>query len=653
MLKWLRKYNTYILVVGGCLLMVAFLLQGVLNDLAKHGMFGGSAFKIGSRKVGVEEYQKAGLEYAAIGMVLDSTGFFGGRAGVAAIGGGEDAKHWYLLTHQAAEAGLVGGVKDGSEYLDELATAIAAQVASRQRMGGDIEIYRSIIKAGMDKGFEPAAGQAHMTKDDLYRAFAKLRGAVRLQNLLTNSTRYGLRRLATESRATADMVTADYVLIPAEREIAGIPEPTEEQIKAHYEKFKSTPKGGGDFGIGYTLPPRIKLEWLELNYQAISDALSIDPVEVEKRFVTKYADGKVPDGKTPEGERTVIENEVRRELAAKAMKFAEQVVRNEIDKPLRKIDRDGDFYKLPADWNTRRPDFAAIRELVAKRLNEQFKITVPAPKVVVRASNWIEQAEAGMLEGISSSYIRRPAGARTASNVLFAVRELGENSEFTYQTGVPFPETLDGNAGNKYFFTILDARKESPPDSMDDIRPTIVANIKRLAAYDKLKAMETSLRAAAVSGGLEAVAKAPEGSQLPLLPIQQFSTSKTQTISAEANNGRALDTQAFRDAVIAQTGNLDPLSDISKIDAAARTFSAPVDKALGLCIFKVKELSPLTAERFRQSQRYLVDQANRDELKLDQDTFPFSFDAMKARLKVTDSEGGEIKTERKKDKPKK
>ena len=30
MLKWLRKYNTFILVVGGCLLMVAFLLQGVV-----------------------------------------------------------------------------------------------------------------------------------------------------------------------------------------------------------------------------------------------------------------------------------------------------------------------------------------------------------------------------------------------------------------------------------------------------------------------------------------------------------------------------------------------------------------------------------------------------------------------------------------------
>ena len=60
MLKFLRKYNTYILVVGGCLLMVAFLLQGVINDLSKRGgLFGGTAFKVGSHKVGLEEFGKA------------------------------------------------------------------------------------------------------------------------------------------------------------------------------------------------------------------------------------------------------------------------------------------------------------------------------------------------------------------------------------------------------------------------------------------------------------------------------------------------------------------------------------------------------------------------------------------------------------------
>jgi hypothetical protein len=36
--------------------------------------------------------------------------------------------------------------------------------------------------------------------------------------------------------------------------MAGISEPTEAEIKAHFEKFKDIPKGEGEFGIGYTLP---------------------------------------------------------------------------------------------------------------------------------------------------------------------------------------------------------------------------------------------------------------------------------------------------------------------------------------------------------------------------------------------------------------
>src|SRR4051812_12886588 len=98
MLKWLRKYNTFILVVGGCLLMVAFLLQGVLNDLTKRGLLGGTAFKIGSHKVTTEEFGVASREYYALSNILDATGLSRGREIIGMVGGGETPEHYYLLT---------------------------------------------------------------------------------------------------------------------------------------------------------------------------------------------------------------------------------------------------------------------------------------------------------------------------------------------------------------------------------------------------------------------------------------------------------------------------------------------------------------------------------------------------------------------------
>jgi hypothetical protein len=643
MLKWLRKYNTFILVVGGCLLMVAFLLQGVLSDLSKHGLFGGTVFKIGSKKVGNEEYATTAREYGAISMIMESVA---GRQSVEQYGGGENTEHWFLLTSEAEKAGLVGGVKDGEDFMDEIARDLAVQNVRGQ--SDMVETMRSLIKSRMDSTLDQAAGQAHLTREQIMLAFAKMRGVRRLENAYVSAARYSGRRLAADSRASSDAFTLDYVLVPAEREMAGVPEPTDAEIKANFDKYKDTPKGGGDYGIGYKLPARVKLAWMELNRDIIASAVTVDGVEVEKRFQAIYPNGQVTSaGKTPETERTRIEGEVRNELADKIVKSADQIVRAEIDKPLRKLDREGDYLRLPADWETKRPDFTQIREVVAKRLLEQYKIMIPAPKVVIRSGSWIEEREAGNLEGIGSAFLKRGQITRMFSEIVFGVREIADTSgEPGFQVGVPFAESVD-TKGSKYYFTVLDARKESPPDSLDEIKSDIVLNIKRLAGYDKLKAKEASILADARAKGLEAIAKAPDGSTEAPLAIQETIISKSRMSVGITPASQAMDSPEFRERVINSLAGLDPMTDLSKVDAAAKTFSTPVDKNLSLFVYRAKKALPLTIERFRSNQGGLIRQATITELKPTPDTNPFGYEEMKKRMNVTDAEGRQMKSDKK------
>src|SRR5579862_5765022 len=119
MLKWLRKYNTFILVVGGCLLMVAFLLQSVLNDLGKRGFFGGTVFKVGSHKVTIDSLDQAGRDYNAMCSLLGNSRLLENFFQI------ESLDHWYMLEREAEEAGLVGGVQDGEGFLDEIPIIVA------------------------------------------------------------------------------------------------------------------------------------------------------------------------------------------------------------------------------------------------------------------------------------------------------------------------------------------------------------------------------------------------------------------------------------------------------------------------------------------------------------------------------------------------
>ena len=110
MLKFLRQYNQWILVVGGTLLLITFLMPSAIQGLAQHSAVSGATWATysGGTVTGAD-LDEARQELRVIEAL--------GNQMVRALGADKEPAHWWLLVHQAKEAELVGGEGEGVDEI--------------------------------------------------------------------------------------------------------------------------------------------------------------------------------------------------------------------------------------------------------------------------------------------------------------------------------------------------------------------------------------------------------------------------------------------------------------------------------------------------------------------------------------------------------
>jgi hypothetical protein len=172
-----------------------------------------------------------------------------------------------------------------------------------------------------------------------------------------------------------------------------------------------------------------------------------------------------------------------------------------------------------------------------------------------------------------------------------------------------------------------------------------------MAAFEKLKSMADAFKQRSIADGLEAIAKPSEGATgeaaVPLT-VRSITVEKTRTIPQSPD----VDVESMRDAVRAVASNLDPLTDMKTIDAAARTVVTPIQKSLSLFVGRIKGLSPMTVERFRSLQQGMVNRLSSTELPREEAGDPFSLINLEKRLNVEYLDGRKSAAERSEDAPK-
>lgn len=600
MLRALRKYKSWIIGIGGSILMVLFLLPSTATQMSPN-MLSESIGTIDGAKVTVSDLREAQEQYEMIGSVMPEVVIFLG------FGGDGDrssmTERWMLMSYEARKAGLVGHDADGESFLADAAEygADVRQAMMRQRMVQTTNVSAAQVLAEYQAR---AAARVRTTGDaaKLNQAFAVTRGMIRLIEAAGTRTLISTRELANAGHRLLDTATFGSIVIPAGALAAEMPEPSAERIAEHFEKYKSVDPRTDPAGIGYLQPDAVDLEYLKIDRNAISAALVLDPVEVNKYF-RQHTDRFPGDFAA---NRMQVENAYRNERLARIMEQAEKLVRQQVFRSVQSLPAQGAYRTLPDDWDAKKPQLNAI----AEQLDAELKKIVPGPSSyvgVVNDSQWRSGETLNFMGGIGSSSMSfGERGNASFAQYAMTVRELAGDSITGVQRGMIHGPLADFG-GSHYYIRINKVRKQGPPESIDEHKGSVIADIRTLDAMEKLKTDAEVFRSRAAADGLQKLGEAYG------IPSQWgFEATREAILRSGSAADPSMNQVELRDALVQAAEKLDPRIDPTTIDPDQRTVAVVIPAARGLVVAQVTRWRPMTVETFRGNLPRIEAIARRD-----------------------------------------
>jgi hypothetical protein len=575
MFKFLRKYNKMLLAVFGVLLMITFLIPEAFNQFSQRAaQQTGTVATVGEQEtISAAEWRNYQQEVEALDR-LTSVGVMQQLPGLGVI---RDPQQWYLLVREATAANLtpVLEVRDASDQSVQQLMAVAGT--------RDPTLIRRV--------------QEHYM------------GVLQLLNLYMTGDLYSDVRLRSDAERLMYGITAKTVIVQPDPDGSSL-QPTGAQIEEQMKKYADKLAGEGEFGFGYKLPDRVKIEWITIPVASIrglvENAPAMDRIEQfrhwkkgpskpEVTFPPYPSDGAAAD--IPEVVRTDLLNQLLTRQSDDIAKFAADTLRlSRRGTP----EKDG-YLVLPENWETTQKTLPQL----AEDLRTRFKIDLPAYQA--RGDAWLALSDLAALPGIGTATTDKISNTPVSLNDLVkAAKEFGGNPTILMQEGVPGPPLRDAE-GNLYVFRIIDTDPTRQPTSVDEVREQVVKDLKRQDEYQKLKQELPALEAEARSNGLLAVALARDTIVQPPMSIGLWNE---QTVNMLAQYGIPLSSQpsalpiigADKDTVQAildrARQSLPAGMPASQTTPEQRVFAAPSDNKLAVVIVDVTAQHPLTRESF-------------------------------------------------------
>ncbi|MEQ8845916.1 MAG: hypothetical protein RIB58_13790 [Phycisphaerales bacterium] len=660
MLKFLRKYSKWLLIVFGVLLMIAFTAPQVVQQLGR-GLVNRKVAILDGREIRLDELQMAERQQSVLRQRLP-------RQVMPQLDPNAEGLHWLMLREEARRAGLIGVAGDGAMWIEDFAPQIAVQQLENeiaQQFGAQLgpQFIRQFASQRWSM-MEPQERQdridriagflqtppSNVSQQEYHEALSVARGIHRLTADYFESAPLSDVRAKVDAARSQRSARMEAIWIRGEdvAEIAG--EPTEEQLREHYERFASTPLNGGEFGIGYTLPERLKIEYLKIDRPAIEASITPDPLEVRKRYQAQAREREAGglDVQPFADARGSIERVLRREIADDVVKAAQQAFVGAMGEATRTLASEGPYKRLPEGFAQSRPSFEAVAQQMVETVSltrfpeaQGGSVELPLPEVV-RPDDWKWPSQLQAMPDFGAAQISIGSTQAPVAQVLFAVRELRPEmgARLAIQKDLPLVDVPATDAsGNVYFYTVLDVRPESPPDNMDEIRDRLVSDWKSLQAFERMRglvedatqtAAQDGLTSASVGiiGDLDATIEPPVPQTIFVNPSSVVPGQSVQPQSVAAVNAAP-----FRDAVMDVFDALDPLADVEQQDRSTRTVGVAIPQTMTIAVGTVDSVTPLTIETYRRQAEQLDMMLRLGELREALPAGnPFSFSQMQRRL---------------------
>ena len=651
MLKFIRKYQLLILVVGGTLLMIVFLLQPILTRLAPSPLRAKVATLDDGTTFTRGDIQRARAALTLLGRsnprALQPRS--AGGLGLASDSDQSAALHWLMLADHARRYGLVGEAGDGQTWINEIAEFEALlqlqaevqqglhqnQAEQEQRL---LELRSQIIDI-INRNASIAAGSMNGTMEDVYRILAEARGMYRLIGGLERLPAFSDRGAMAAAERIYDAVAVDAVLIESSVVTSGIEEPDADALQSFFERFRDQRPSESDFGIGYVQPTRIQLGWITLDKGDSMDAIEIDRVELSKMW---QQDRETYPGDFA-AERFELEQRYREEQATEMMVEADRIIRAQVLTKTKGLTKQDGVLQLPDDWESRYPRLETIAETVSERLNERFGVSLPALEVNMVGDRWLNQNDITTLEGIGSAvYLVGSRQIPVYALPQFFEPDAPTNIGLDVQPLLPIVDhAATDQQDNRYYAMVLDVRRAGPSDSIEDAgRERVVNDYKSLKAFELLSARADELDALVESSNELAPAV---DSVMSMDSADSARPGVLRQILVRENSidpGRVsrfvnprLNNELFRDAVLRAAEDIDPLISPEELAQNPIAVGVPIPQARALALAKIVAPRPLTLEEYRVRALQALAQLGSEELRDAGyiENNPFSFEALSER----------------------
>ncbi|MCC6906411.1 MAG: hypothetical protein IT430_00590 [Phycisphaerales bacterium] len=654
MLKFLRKYQAWIMAVGGSLLMIAFLLPQAIQrfgNMARNKPVFRISVDGSTRSIETMEWQKASSELAILEAMFNTRdigpllNFPEHDEADSKSGGLQGADHWILLKREAELAGLLGGVGDGDRQLMEQAANFAAQ----QRLEVD-EVYQRLIQI-----LRSEAGQASMSLDDGKRAFAALAGIGRLIDLYAGAPPASDNRVRHIFDKFEDKVNVALVFVDAADHIADLPEPDEALLTEQFEKYKHVAPGEGEKGFGYRLPDRAQVEYLTIDYDSVIDQVQASGLEARKWFQRNADQARAnPDGSQPTFDEVADEaiDAYRRSKAEELLTEISRYIKGELLKNVQPLAHEGGYRVLPEDWAQKRVSFEKLRD----EIQQQFGVDV---EYHADTTKWYTMSELSQLEGIGGAV--RPAGVTNMSfgQLVQAHRELGKSNVPGLQAGLADFLLLRSNVyntsrvgptaypGDAFLYRVLDIDLARAPETLAEVRDQVAKDVKRQQAFEQLKANLDTWRQRGIDETLEELAKSID-TTVRRGSIARYGNFNSKPGDFAPNGVGSVNSPTMVAAVFDRVETFEPLTRVNDLPMEQRLLATPVPEQLGLALVRLESHFPPT----RQAWLRALDTGMRisglapgpisptkvlmDRTFADEQMEPFTFESMKRRFDYVD-----------------
>lgn len=622
MLKFFRKYNKIILVVGGSILMVLFLLPAGMSRMLGGGGLTSAAARVGGRTVTLGEYNDTGRRLQFVNAIapelLQLTGVES-----------NNSEHWLLLTEAARRSGLVGGPSDGEGFIPQMAeTAVEWTIflltqqnpesATRLRAQRDQAVQRQAEYMQSVRSQAIEGGSAEFVDTTL----AQARGVLRLLELNNTASLFSTRAAISLAKRLGDSASVTFASIPAGGLTASM-ELSEEELQEHFEKYKAVDAATDPYGIGYLQPDQVGIEWLTIDRIAIESRLPLDPIEVNKfwrqnrtRFPNDF-----------EASRVAVETAFRTERANTVFDRLNDLIRRKLHASTASLGT-GRYKDLPEDWASRGPTFEEIASELETRIAAEFNLG--AGLRVLNVGGPLERQSVDQLRSLASigqSSLRiNDNSAIPFADYVMSVRELAGENRFNVQQGLVYGPLV--NAGrSQFYFRINSVRPSGPPDSLAEVRTRVIPDLRILRGMQMLEEQADEYRARAISQGIASLADVPGAGYVTSVLV----TRQTVRHETTQETFSMLNVPEFRDAVMDAAEKLDPTRPATELPVEERVVATTVPSAKSLVVVEIQRFRPLTAERFREISvpvRYLA-----NTIETAGDPFDaYTFESLAARL---------------------